>query len=159
IKTWIDRHRLIEIIVNLVNNAVDALGEVERSDRKVVIRVRERRGTIEIRVSDNGPGVTAPHRAKIFSYGYSTKPHGHGFGLHSSFNAATELGGWLRLETDAGEGAAFSLLVPRRDSKDTLRRVPGQAHTSSEPTVAEDDAAIADAAAAVDDRGDSPGRA
>src|SRR5690606_35245137 len=116
------------IIVNLVNNAVDALGAVERSDRKVVIRVRERRGTIEICVSDNGPGVAAQHRAKIFSYGYSTKPHGHGFGLHSSFNAATELGGWLRLETDSEAGATFSLILPRRNSNDALRRSPGQSH-------------------------------
>ena len=111
VQTNVDRHRLLEILVNLLNNAVDALRTVKRPDKRIEVLLRRRRDAFEIRVSDNGPGIPRELEPRIFDYGFSTKPDGHGFGLHSSWCTARALGGQLQLER-CTEGAAFSLVLP-----------------------------------------------
>ena len=66
-----------------------------------------------IEVSDTGVGIEADKLKKIFSHGFTTKAKGHGFGLHSCANAATEMDGTLSV-TSAGpmQGATFVLELP-----------------------------------------------
>lgn len=109
----LDRHALLEILVNLLNNAYDAVLTCDRVERQIVIGLRRRNNSFEIGVTDNGPGIPAPDQARLFSYGFSTKPDGNGLGLHSSWNAANRMGGWLRLEP-SHEGATFSIVLPLR---------------------------------------------
>jgi len=116
VQTCVDVHRLIGILVNLLNNAAEALADVTGRSRRIVVSLQRKRSSFEIRVADNGPGIAAQDVTKIFSYGYSTKAHGHGFGLHASFNAANEIGGWLRLDTHNAEGATFCLVLPIRSA-------------------------------------------
>jgi signal transduction histidine kinase len=113
----LDRHKLLEILVNVLKNAREALAERE-SGRRVRLSLRGMRDTdgeprVVIEVADNGPGVAHENLARVFLHGFTTKPGGHGFGLHASANAATELGGKLHVRSpgDLG-GATFVLDLP-----------------------------------------------
>jgi PAS domain S-box-containing protein len=114
-RVHVDRHKVIQILVNLVTNAMHAL-EGRAQDRRLVIRTGSlAEGSVSIRVSDNGVGISSENLVKIFNHGFTTKREGHGFGLHSSALSAMELGGTLVAESDGpGEGAAFILTLPTR---------------------------------------------
>ncbi len=111
-----DRVKLLQILVNLVRNAKDALLEGGAVEKQVTLRAASNGdGLIRLQVIDNGVGIRPEHMTQIFSYGFTTKPHGHGFGLHSSALAAKELGGSLRADSDGyNRGAAFTLQIPLR---------------------------------------------
>lgn len=110
--TVIDRHRVIQILVNLLANARDALRTAQHDDKRIWVTASRRGDEVVIRVRDNGPGVPEECRSKIFSMGYTSKPDGHGFGLHASCNSATEMGGSLQLlPTPRDGGAAFELTL------------------------------------------------
>ncbi len=109
-----DRHKVLQILVNLLKNAKDALQVVkpgERTIRVLVSRVNEK--TVTLSVQDNGPGIPPANLTRIFQHGFTTKPTGHGFGLHSSVLAAREMGGDLTAKSDGpGKGSIFILSLP-----------------------------------------------
>jgi sensor domain CHASE-containing protein len=113
----LDRHKLLEILVNVLKNAREALAE-RAGGRRVRMSLRAMRDSdgeprAVIEVADNGPGIAHENLARVFLHGFTTKPGGHGFGLHASANAATELGGKLHVRSP-GElgGATFVLELP-----------------------------------------------
>jgi two-component system sensor kinase FixL len=109
-----DRHRVLEILLNLVSNARHALRDSDRPDKRLRIRaeaVDDNR--VRIHVEDNGPGIAPEHRDKLFRLGFTTKPDGNGIGLHASAIAAQQLGGTLSCHSDGpGQGATFTLELP-----------------------------------------------
>jgi ligand-binding sensor domain-containing protein len=116
-KILIDRHKVIQILLNLVRNAKYACDEASREDKKIVIRVRHDEQNVEIAVLDNGVGISPENLKRIFNHGFTTKKEGHGFGLHSGALAAKEMGGSLHVESDGvGLGARFVLQLPLRKS-------------------------------------------
>jgi signal transduction histidine kinase len=79
----------------------------------VTVVLRARSGQIELEVRDDGLGISAEHLPQLFRHGFTTKSDGHGFGLHSCANAATEMGGAIRVHSDGpGRGASFVLALP-----------------------------------------------
>jgi two-component system, NtrC family, sensor kinase len=110
----VDKHKLMEILVNLIQNAGQALAERGGDGLCLVLRtlaVDERTARIEVR--DNGVGIARENLTRVFHHGFTTKKDGHGFGLHVSANAATEMGAKLHAHSDGpGRGAAFYLDVP-----------------------------------------------
>ena len=112
----IDRHRLTEILVNLVQNARQAIQAANPSTPRLTLRlVRVGTERARIDVEDNGVGIAPENLARIFTHGFTTRRNGHGFGLHASANAATEMGGVLRVRSDGrGRGATFELELPFR---------------------------------------------
>jgi C4-dicarboxylate-specific signal transduction histidine kinase len=107
----VDRHKVIQILVNLLQNAKHACEQNQADDRKVVVRLA-RLGNygVRIQVADNGIGIPAGNLTKIFSHGFTTRKDGHGFGLHSGALAAQDLGGTLSAFSDGpGKGATFTL--------------------------------------------------
>ena len=107
----IDRHKILQILLNLISNARDAVREAQ--DRRVILRCRADAGRIAITVEDRGVGVPQENLKRIFNYGFTTKPNGHGFGLHSSAVAASDLGGSLECASPGpGQGATFRLELP-----------------------------------------------
>lgn len=115
-----DRHKVLQILVNVLRNAKYACDESGRSDKKIVIEIRAGDGAAEINIVDNGVGIPADLLTKIFAHGYTTRKGGHGFGLHSGALAASELGGTLTAKSDGpGCGAAFRLRLPSKDMRPT----------------------------------------
>ena len=109
----VEKHKVLQIVVNLLRNARHACEASGKSEKEVVIRTTKQRGGVQITVADNGVGIQPEHMTRIFSHGFTTKKHGHGFGLHSGALAARELGGALRVESAGpGRGATFTLELP-----------------------------------------------
>ena len=107
----IDRHKLLQVLINLLSNARHAIQE--SPIKKIVLRSRATDDQVAIEVEDSGCGIAPENRAKIFNHGFTTKKNGHGFGLHSSANAAAQLGGRLLVRSDGiGKGACFTIVLP-----------------------------------------------
>jgi len=108
-----DRHKVLQILINLISNAKYAVDGAPDGKREIVLRVRTQDETICIEVIDNGVGIDPQNLTRIFSYGFTTKKDGHGFGLHSAALAAKELGGRIEVRSEGlGKGATFALTLP-----------------------------------------------
>jgi PAS domain S-box-containing protein len=110
----VDKHKVLQILVNVIRNAKYACAEAKGGgERRVTVRVRAANGAVLISVIDTGVGIPKENLERIFSYGFTTRAEGHGFGLHSSALAARELGGSLHGESAGpGKGATFTLTLP-----------------------------------------------
>ncbi len=110
----VDRHKFLQIFINLLRNAKHAVEEVDEHERRLVIRVAmDSPGWVKLAVIDNGIGIPPENLNKIFNHGFTTKKEGHGFGLHSGANAAKEMGGSLSgFSQGPGLGAEFTLRLP-----------------------------------------------
>jgi two-component system NtrC family sensor kinase len=106
-----DRHKLLEILVNLLQNARQSVHTANPADPVVRVSLAASGPrTVQIRVADNGVGIAPENLAKIFGHGFTTKRNGHGFGLHSAANSAKELSGRLTVSSSGlGQGAEFCL--------------------------------------------------
>ncbi len=112
-----DKHRVVQILVNLVRNARQACAGSGREDKRITVRTTGDAHHLRIAVADNGDGIPAENLARIFNHGFTTRKDGHGFGLHSSALAAKELGGSLSVQSDGpGQGATFTLELPLPDA-------------------------------------------
>jgi PAS domain S-box-containing protein len=111
-----DKTKLLQILVNLIQNASESTRALPEDSLKIItlfIKVIDSKGKVILGVEDNGIGVAENDLTKIFSFGFTTKKGGHGFGLHSSALAAIELGGKLEVESEGlGKGARFILTLP-----------------------------------------------
>jgi C4-dicarboxylate-specific signal transduction histidine kinase len=110
----IDKHKALQILVNLVHNAKYALDEARVKDKKLIISIAPQGAyRVKVTVGDNGVGIAPENLNRIFSHGFTTRKGGHGFGLHSGANAAREMGGFLSAASDGvGRGAVFTLELP-----------------------------------------------
>ncbi|MDH5673719.1 MAG: ATP-binding protein [Myxococcales bacterium] len=122
-----DGHKLIQIVLNLLTNAVDAVKQQDHQ-RRISVYIRslgDDQAAIEVR--DNGVGIEAQHLDALFRHQFTTKSDGHGFGLHASACAAEELGGRLAAHSAGpGTGAAFTLAIPAfRRPAESVRSADG----------------------------------
>jgi signal transduction histidine kinase len=110
----IDRHKVLQILFNLLENARHACEDSGRPDRQVTVRLHQNSlGRIEVAVTDNGIGIPPENLERIFDQEFSTRKGGHGFGLHSSLLTAQNLGAGLRAQSEGpGRGATFILDIP-----------------------------------------------
>ncbi len=115
----VERHRVMQILMNLLSNARHAVESLPPKERRVTLRLFEEAGVVVVEVSDNGVGIDPDALSRVFQHGFTTKADGHGFGLHSAANAASEMGGSLMVESEGrGKGATFRLQLPRRDASE-----------------------------------------
>ncbi len=109
----VERHKVLQILVNLIRNAKYACDESGRCDKRLVVRVTSGDGCVKISTTDNGIGIPPENLTRIFNHGFTTRKDGHGFGLHSGALAAKEMGGTLVAQSDGpGTGASFTLSLP-----------------------------------------------
>jgi signal transduction histidine kinase len=110
----VDKHKVLQILVNLIQNAEHACDESAGPEKRVTIRLRASGpDRVRIEVTDTGVGIAPKNLTRIFSQGFTTRKGGHGFGLHSGALAAQELGGTLTVHSDGpGHGATFTLELP-----------------------------------------------
>jgi signal transduction histidine kinase len=109
----LDKHKVLQILVNLIRNAKYACDESGRADKRLTVQVTNGGGRVKIAVIDNGVGIPLENLTRIFNHGFTTRKEGHGFGLHSGALAARELGGALTVHSEGvGKGAGFTLELP-----------------------------------------------
>ncbi len=110
----VDRHKLFQILMNLLNNASHAVRNSGSYDRQIKIQLGNAEEDFFISVEDNGYGIAKENLNRIFTHGFTTKRDGYGFGLHGSALAAKEMGGAISVFSDGpGKGATFKLTLPR----------------------------------------------
>jgi PAS domain S-box-containing protein len=108
-----EKHKVLQILVNLIRNARDACDDSGREDKQIALRIANGSNSVKISVTDNGVGIPGENLTRIFNLGFTTKKNGHGFGLHSGALAAKELGGKLiAFSEGTGCGAMFTLELP-----------------------------------------------
>jgi C4-dicarboxylate-specific signal transduction histidine kinase len=111
-----EKHKVLQILVNLISNAKYALDEGEPPEKRLSLTLaRPEPAQVVFHVADNGIGFNEEVATKLFRHGFTTRKEGHGFGLHSSVLAAKEMGGSLEARSQGlGRGAAFILTLPIR---------------------------------------------
>ena len=111
----VEKHKVLQVLVNLLRNAKQACQASDRSDKQVALLASNGGKFIQLIVRDNGAGIPPENLVRIFEHGFTTKKDGHGFGLGSSARMARELGGDLQVHSNGvGTGATFSLTLPIR---------------------------------------------
>ena len=110
----LDRHKVLQILTNLISNAIYALSKSESEEKTLKIQVKElKNGRLRIDVCDNGIGIPKENLTRIFEHGFTTKKKGHGFGLHSTALSANELNGSIKALSDGpGKGSVFTVELP-----------------------------------------------
>ncbi|MCP3140586.1 ATP-binding protein [Pyxidicoccus xibeiensis] len=108
----VDRDQLTQVLVNLVKNAEEAM-----KDKGGALRVRVKGTDADaiIEVEDSGPGIPPEHRARIFEPYFTTKDGGTGLGLAIAARILQEHGGKLDVGGEPGQGARFSVVLPRAE--------------------------------------------
>ncbi|HEX8538670.1 MAG TPA: HAMP domain-containing sensor histidine kinase, partial [Cystobacter sp.] len=109
----VDKHKVLQILINLISNANQALAPMPEGQRHLWVRMWEQGPVVRIQVVDDGVGIAPEVKDKLFSHGFTTRKDGHGFGLHSSALAAQLLNGRLSIESEGlGKGAVTTLEIP-----------------------------------------------
>jgi two-component system NtrC family sensor kinase len=105
-----DQAQLQQVILNLISNAIDAIGK----DGTVSVKSRSDDSKIRVIITDTGPGIPENMQKKIFDPFFTTKSSGKGtgLGLWISYNIIEKLGGSLSLRSQAGQGAEFTITMP-----------------------------------------------
>jgi signal transduction histidine kinase len=113
----LDRQRLLQILVNLIGNAAQAMQSAPKASRQLTLgtsMIRDASGErLRMTVRDQGEGIAPENLKRIFAHGFTTRESGHGFGLHSSALAAVEMGAKLEVHSEGkGHGAVFTIEIP-----------------------------------------------
>jgi signal transduction histidine kinase len=116
---FIDKHRTIQVLVSLIDNAEHALAESSNEPKQLKIRVTKAdNNKVKIEISDNGIGIRQEDLNKIFSKGFTTKSSGHGFGLHGCQKAAKDMQGNITVNSSGpGQGTTFTLEIPLKKTE------------------------------------------
>jgi signal transduction histidine kinase len=107
-----DRIQLQQVIINLIVNAVDAMSEMPRAERKVIIRTTRVRDVTELSISDAGSGIPPDRLTDVFDPFFTTKAHGMGMGLSIARTIIEAHVGQIVAENQAGGGAVFRITLP-----------------------------------------------
>ncbi len=105
-----DESQLQQVFMNLINNAVDAIG----NDGIIEVTTKRKDQWLIIGISDDGPGIPRSVQKRVFDPFYTTKPNGKGtgLGLSISYRIIEKMGGNIRLESEEGQGTAFLVYLP-----------------------------------------------
>jgi signal transduction histidine kinase len=117
---FVDRHKVLQILLNLLQNAKHACDKGTAADKQIMVRVRAKdTHRVSVCVQDNGMGIPPENLTRIFAQGFSTRKDGHGFGLHSSVLMAEDMKGSLQaFSAGPNQGAAFTLELPLKQRTD-----------------------------------------
>lgn len=109
-----DELGLLQILVNLVTNAVEAM----RGEGKITIRAAAENQTINLQVSDTGSGISPENLDKIFALFFTTKSgHERGVGLHVVASLVQQMKGSVRVDSVVGQGTTFMIKLPMAEEK------------------------------------------
>lgn len=125
----LSRVKLLHCFVNLFSNAAHALINHSNDAKHLILSVNLKDKYIQIQVSDNGYGIAPSNRKKIFGQGFSTKPEGSGFGLHSCALYLQQMNIQIQVDSPGvGKGTTFTLLIPDQAYQQTEIEAQHQDH-------------------------------
>ncbi len=122
-----ESYKILQVINNLISNAVDAFGGLYLEKKKIFLRLYQVERTsalmdtdsldankkITLEITDNGKGMRKEILRQIFEFGFTTKKDGHGFGLHNAANLTAQMRGTLTAESSGpGQGTTFRIELP-----------------------------------------------
>ena len=107
-----DRVQLQQVILNLILNAVEAMGSVEAGARDLLISTEQGLTGVLVAVRDSGPGIDPEHLERVFEAFYTTKSSGVGMGLSICRSIIDAHGGRLWAEANEPRGAVFRFTLP-----------------------------------------------
>lgn len=113
---YVNKHKVLQIMINLISNAKYAIIENDQQEKNLNIKISKDNGMAKLEVSDTGVGIAEEDMKHLFEYGFKKRRDGHGFGLHHSAIVANELGGKILAQSNGlGKGASFILWLPYDD--------------------------------------------
>lgn len=111
----VDRHKLTEVLVHVVQNAIQAMDDLPEEDQLLRVTIEVCDGSLLVELTDNGIGIDPQLLDQIFTMGYTTRGDARGFGLHFAATSTTELGGHLAAQSHGlGQGASLQIRLPLR---------------------------------------------
>ncbi|HEX3881212.1 MAG TPA: ATP-binding protein [Stellaceae bacterium] len=113
----IDGDRIRRVVINLIDNAAQALGEVpvDGRERRITVQTRADEDAVELKVQDTGPGIPAENRVRIFEPLFSTKSFGTGLGLATVKQIVGQHGGTIEVDSMVGQGTCFTIRLPHEE--------------------------------------------
>ncbi len=112
----VDQHQLLQILVNLLRNAKQAMRQQVQDSHELILSVKyqdDDEATVVMTIQDSGIGIVPEHLSKMFTRGFTTKTDGNGIGLQSSILAMKNMGGSMHVQSEGvGRGATFTLTFP-----------------------------------------------
>jgi signal transduction histidine kinase len=119
---WIDVGQIQQVILNLLNNAAEAIIAKSAQGGVVYLTVSylADKNQLEIKISDTGIGMESQTLSRIFESHYTTKPEGHGFGLFTCQKIVKNHSGHIKVESQPGQGSTFAVLLPVQPQTETL---------------------------------------
>ena len=112
----VDQHQLLQILVNLLRNAKQAMRQQAQDSHELRLSVNYQghdKASVVITIQDSGIGIAPEHLSEMFTRGFTTKKDGNGIGLHSAIVAIRSMGGSMYVHSDGvGRGAMFTLTFP-----------------------------------------------
>lgn len=113
----IDVGQIQQVLLNLMNNAVDAMQGISKPHIGITCRFDEERQLMEISVSDNGAGMSEEVQKKVFQAHFTTKADGHGLGLSNSRKIIINHNGEINVKSAVGQGTTFTILLPNNNDQ------------------------------------------
>jgi C4-dicarboxylate-specific signal transduction histidine kinase len=107
-----DRVQLQQVLLNLILNAIEAMGSVDAEPRVLLISTEQDHKSVRVSVCDSGAGIDPEHLERVFEAFYTTKPSGVGMGLSICRSIVDDHGGRLWAEVNEPRGAAFRFTLP-----------------------------------------------
>jgi signal transduction histidine kinase len=109
-----DPDQIAQLLINLLNNAADAIKQSRRHDGEIVTQTSLEGDIAVLVVSDNGAGMPDEVRKQLFASNFTTKHHGHGYGLETCAKIVESHGGSIEIRSTPGEGSTFTIRLPAR---------------------------------------------
>jgi two-component system sensor histidine kinase AtoS len=117
-QAWIDQRSLERVLINFINNSIDAIGSEGGAVSVILSSSEEHSGYITIQIADTGKGIPPEIKDNLYQKFASSKPEGTGLGLFISRKIIEFHKGWIDLETFPG-GTLFNIYIPKEKRGDS----------------------------------------